>query len=227
MHNASVITKFLVTAALILLVITTNSVLALLAYFALILLYVTFSKLPLVRILRWALYPAFFATFFALSQIQYSLILPVITVLKAVDAALIMLLFINTTPYPQVFSILSRVSKTLGNIAFLTYRFFFIFIEQADKRFTTLKVRGGLAGGLKRTIRNISHFIGSLFITFIDISQDTYYAMRVRGYNGIISCRPGGWMRVNIHDFTPVSMFLCFLIIAIFYWLHGGSGVFP
>lgn len=226
MHKASVITKLLVTAVLVLFVITMNSVIALAADFAFVLLFIALSKLPLLRMLRWALYPAFFAAFFALSQLSYSFIMPIITIFKAVNAALIMLLFINTTPYPRIFCILSKLSKTLANIAFLTYRFFFIFIEQADKRFTTLKVRGGLAGGLKRAIRNISHFIGSLFIMFMDISEDTYYAMKVRGYNGMISCRPGQWMEVNTHDLMPLMMLLCFLLVAVLYRLYRSSGVF-
>lgn len=226
MHKASVITKSLVTVALILLVITMNAIAVLVADFILTLLFIVFSKLPLLRILRWALYPAFFAIFFALSQLPYSVILPVITMLRAVDAALIMLLFINTTPYPQIFSQLSKVSKTLGNVAFLTYRFFFIFIEQTDKRFTTLKVRGGLAGSLKRTIRNLSQFIGSLFIVFMDVSEDTFNAMKVRGYTGKISCRLGPWTKVSVYDLMPITMLVCFILVAVFYWLCGRSGVF-
>ena len=224
MHKASVTMKLLTTAIAVLLIITTHSVTLLIIDFALTLIFIGFSNLPVLRILRWSLYPAFFASFFAISQLPYSLITPLITIFRAVDAALVMLLLINTTPYPQIFFMLSKISRTLGNIAFLTYRFFFIFIEQAEKRFTTLKVRGGLAGGLTRTIKNISHFIGSLFLVFVDISEETYYATKTRGYSGIISCRPGPWMKINSHDWMPFTLLTFLTLIIIVYWLFGFSG---
>jgi len=215
MHKASTLSRLMSAIVVLGITIFTNSALALVAEFLIILTFIAAAKLPISRLLSWALYPAFFASLFALSQIPYSLVLPIITIFKAINAALVMLFLISTTPYPELFSILSIPSKTLGNIAFLTYRFFFLFIDQTGERFTVMKARGGLAGSWKTKITNLAHFIGMLFITSFETSESMYAAMKTRGYSGSISHHKKLRQKFGKQDLMPVAFVLCILAIMV------------
>ncbi len=209
MHKASTLSK-LVSAMLALgITIFADSALSLITGFFVILMFIAIAKLPIHRLINWALYPAFFASLFALSQLPYSLVLPVVTLFKAINAALIMLFLISTTPYPELFSILSIPSKTLGNTAFLTYRFFFLFMDQTAKRFTIMKARGGLIGSWKTKIANLAKFIGMLFVTSFETSENMYAAMKTRGYSGRISYHGKLWKKFSKQDLLPVVFVLC------------------
>jgi len=220
MHEASTLIKLISAVVVLGITIFTNLALALIFEFFIILVFIALAKLPISRLLSWTFYPAFFASLFALSQLPYSLALPIISMLKAINAALIMLFLISTTPYPELFAILSIPSQTLGNMAFLTYRFFFLFIDQTDKRFTIMRVRGGLAGSWKTKITNLAQFIGMLFITSLEISENTYAAMKTRGYSGKISYRKKLWQKFTKQDLMPITFTLCIfaaLIVSMFF----------
>jgi len=224
MHKASTLTKLVSVILVLGMTIFTNSILSLITEFFIILAFIAIAKLPIPRLLNWAFYPAFFASLFALSQLPYSLALPIVTLFKAVNSALIMLFLISTTPYPKLFSILSIPSRSLGNTAFLTYRFFFLFIDQTGKRFTIMKVRGGLTGSWKTKITNIAKFIGMLFVTSFETSENMYAAMKTRGYSGRISYQGKLWRKLSKQDLMPVTFVLCIfaiIIIPIFFKAWG------
>jgi len=226
MHKASTLSKLISAIAALGITIFTNSALALMAEFLIILTFIGAAKLPISRLLSWALYPAFFASLFALSQIPYSLVLPIITIFRAINTALIMLFLISTTPYPELFSILSTPSKTLGNVAFLTYRFFFLFIEQTGERFTVMKARGGLAGSWKIKITNLAHFIGMLFVTSFETSENMYAAMKTRGYSGSISYHKKLRQKFGKQDLIPILFTLCILALMIISTFFKARGLF-
>jgi len=226
MHRASTLSKLISAIVALGITIFAYSALALMAEFLIILAFIAAAKLPMSRLLSWALYPAFFASLFALSQIPYSLILPIITIFKAINAALIMLFLISTTPYPELFSILGILSKTLGNITFLTYRFFFLFIDQTGKRFTIMKARGGLASNWKIKITNLAHFIGMLFVTSFETSENMYAAMKTRGYSGNLSYRPKLRQQFSKQDLLPIAFTLCIFAIVIIFMSLKAWGVF-
>jgi len=219
MHKASTPSKLISAALTLGITIFTNSPLELMIDFLLILMFMAMAELPIFRMLKWALYPAFFASLFALSQLPYSFILPIITMLKAINAALIMLFLVSTTPYPELFSVISIPSQTIGNVAFLTYRFFFMFIDQAGKRFTAMRARGGLAGGWRKRVENLANFLGLIFVTSFEISENVYSAMKTRGYSGKIFCHRKKGRRFSKSDSMPVAFALCFstlMVISLF-----------
>jgi cobalt/nickel transport system permease protein len=226
MHKASTLSKLISAIVALGITIFTNSALALMSEFLIILTFIAAAKLPMSRLVSWALYPAFFASLFALSQIPYSLVLPIITIFKAINAALIMLFLISTTPYPELFSILGTPSKTLGNVAFLTYRFFFLFIEQTGERFKIMKARGGLAGNWKTKITNLAHFIGMLFVSSFETSENMYAAMKTRGYSGSISYRKKLRRKFSKQDLMPIAFALCIFAIVTISMFLKAWGVF-
>ena len=219
MHKASTLSKFISTALALGITMFTSSSLALMIDFLLILMFMAMAELPVFRMLQWALYPAFFASLFALSQLPYSFILPIITMFKAVNTALIMLFLVSTTPYPELFSVISIPSQTIGNVAFLTYRFFFMFIDQASKRFTAMKARGGLAGGWRKRVDNLANFVGLIFVISFEISENVYSAMKTRGYSGKIFYHRKIGRKFSKNDFMPIAFALCFstlMVISLF-----------
>jgi len=219
MHKASTLSKLISAALALGITMFTGSALALMIDFLLILMFMRTAKLPIFRMLRWTIYPAFFASLFALSQLPYSFILPIITMFKAVNAALIMLFLVSTTPYPELFSVISISSQTIGNVAFLTYRFFFIFIDQASKRFTAMKAKGGLVGGWRKRIENLANFLGLIFVISFEISENVYSALKTRGYSGKIFCHRKKERRFSKNDLMPVAFALCFstlMVVSLF-----------
>lgn len=210
MHRASPLSKLIGIALAFGITAFTNSAPALMIEFLLVLMFMALARLPLLRMLEWALYPVFFASLFALSQLPYSFILPIVTLFKAMNSALIILLLVSTTPYPELFSIIGTLSQTLGNIAFLTYRFFFLLVDQVDKRLVAMKVRGGLTGGWEKKVASLASFVGSIFVVSFEMSENVYSAMKVRGYSGRILCHRKLRRRLSRNDLVPFAFASCF-----------------
>jgi cobalt/nickel transport system permease protein len=215
-HRASALSKIIGAALALGTSMLTDSVIALMVDFLIILMMILLARLSPFRMLKWAIYPAFFASIFAVSQLPSSFIRPLATMLKAINSALIMLFIASTTPYPELFSILGNISQTIGNVAFLTYRFFFLFIDQASKRFTAMKSRGGLAGGWKKRIINMANFMGLIFVISFETSENVYSALKIRGYDGKIVCNRKIDLRLSWNDLLPFAFASCFLLVMVF-----------
>ena len=213
MHRASTIVKVTSTLLVLGTVIFNRSLLALFLQLLLILAFQSIARLPVKQLLLWALYPAFFAGLFALSQAQYSLQLALLTLLRAFDAAELVLLIINTTPYTRIISLTERVSKTVSNLAFFSYRFFFLFVDESSRRLTIFKARGGLEGSLGEKIRNTARLIGLLFISYMEVGEKVYEAVKTRGYRGVFSTRgTRSWTRTR-YDCVPFLLVLLSLTV--------------
>ena len=126
-----------------------------------------------------------FSSIFALSQLSYG-ILPIVSIIKAEDAALTMLLIVTTTPYTRIFSLFQRFSTTLTSVLFLTYRFFFLLIESVETKMKVLRVRGGYSGNLLKKLKNVGMVVGQVFITSIDDVEKVYRILMLRGFKGKI-----------------------------------------
>ncbi|MGI6097366.1 MAG: ATP-binding cassette domain-containing protein [Dethiobacteria bacterium] len=154
--------------------------------FALLLLCVLFlvSRVPLWQVGRLALYPAFFSLLFALIIAQGSPAAGAMIVLKAVGAALSMLLLISTTSYVELFSILSTFLPALVvDILVATYRSVFILLEQFENLFKSVRLRGGYH--LWRVAINIRSMIGVLALLVIhalESSERMHRIYSLRGY---------------------------------------------
>jgi cobalt/nickel transport system permease protein len=221
MHRASVATKMASAVIALGTIIFSTTILTLVGEFFIILLFQFASKLPVKRVLTWALYPAFFAVIFAISQAQYSVELSAQTMLRAVDAALLMLLLIGTTPFTRIIAVLSRTSRTLSNLAFFSYRFFFLFTDESSRRLTALRVRGGFQGAIRTRIKNAANLIGVLFVSCMESGEKVYDAVKTRGYRGEFSTEAALLGEFTRYDITPI-LFAC---AAVTLFLLGSIGV--
>jgi len=170
------------------------------------------AKLPIGLLLKWSFYPIFFSSIFALSQLGYGT-LPLISIIKAEDAALLMLLLVTTTPYPRIFLLFQRISTTLTSVMFLTYRFFFLLIDNIETKIKVLKVRGGFVGGLQKKLKNIGMVIGEVFISSIDDAEKIYKILMVRGFNGRVYSLTEE--KIGIDDVVLIFVSLLILTVVI------------
>jgi cobalt/nickel transport system permease protein len=226
MHRASPLSKLIGAALAFGVTALTNSAPALMVEFLLVLVFLALARLPILRMLQWALYPVFFASLFALSQLPYSFVLPIVTLIKATNSALIVLLLVGTTPYPELFSIIGAFSQTLGNISFLTYRFFFLLVDQVDRRLSAMETRGGLAGDWGRKIANLAGFAASIFVISFETSENVFAAMGIRGYSGRILCHRKLERGLNKSDLVPFAFAFCFLATSVAFLFLKEWGVF-
>jgi cobalt/nickel transport system permease protein len=210
-HKSSLLIKVAFTAFFLLVIITSTKSVQFILYIIIICLLILTARLPLLRILRWALYPVVFGLMFAVSQIFYSPTLAQITVLRVFSTVLLMLLFVNTTGFTTLFSLIP--SKTLRNTFLLSYRFFFMIIDSMSSRMNILKIRGIGSAKLIRRLNAISSVIAHSLIHTIEKAERVYRIMLIRGYNG----------RIGMHkhfSFTPYD--IIFIILSgglVYIWL--------
>ena len=189
LHKAKASWKIFFTALVIASIILTNDVYILLGiYFTLVSLAI-WTKLPVQRIITIAAYPAIFALIFAFLIWNGSWIKAAVIILKALSAALTMVLLIVTTPYPDVFHVVRPIMPRIIAEGFIvTYRSIFILLELTDELIKALRVRGGISRRKYITnIKNFSSGIGLMLVKGFDFSEKFYGMMNVRGYGGKIS----------------------------------------
>lgn len=206
-HGARALSKIIFAGLVIASVIISSSFYLLLAVYISLVTTVIWTRLPVLRIVTIAAYPAIFALIFAAASWNGSWAGAGVIVLKALCASLAMVILIVTTPYPDVFSSIEPVlPRIIREGLFLTYRSLFILLELADNLLKGLRVRGGLTRG--RYVRNVVNFssgIGLMLVRGLDLSEKFYGVLNVRGYSGRIS---GGGRneKAGANDFTAVAI---------------------
>lgn len=212
-HRVTVVSKTIFLLLVLLSIVVSKSFSSLFLILFIIIVLIMMAKLPVLKILKWSLYPAFFASLFAISQIQYGL-LPLQTMLRAIDAVLLTLLIVCTTPYPAFFSLVSRVSIILANVFFTAYRYFFLVVDEIQTKIRVMKVRGGYIGGPIKILKNIGLLIGRLFIHSIERSERLYDIMVVRGYQGVVFSRIS--LKFGLADLLFIAIGIVILVATIF-----------
>lgn len=216
LHSASPLYKIIFVVSVIASVVITNNLVVLLSIYLMLLGLVILTRLPFLQIVWIGAYPAIFAVLFAISSWDGSWITPANIILKALDAALAMVILIVTTPYPSVFSSISPfLPRIVVEGLFLTYRSLFILLALMGNLIRALKIRGGLSSG--RYVKNITNFasgIGLLIIHGFDLSERFYGVMSIRGYSGRMA---GEDIRKEFaqEDILPVTVGLLILFISI------------
>jgi len=189
LHRASTIYKMIFVGFVLASIVISDDLILLASIYLTLSALAISTRLPFLRIISIAAYPAIFALLFAIASWNGSWIRSGVIVFKALSAALSMVLLIVTTPYPSVFASLSPfLPKIVVEGLFLTYRSLFILLELMENLIRALRVRGGLSP--RRYIKNIANFssgIGLLLIRGFDLAQGFYGVMRIRGYSGEIA----------------------------------------
>ncbi|MCL4552633.1 MAG: ATP-binding cassette domain-containing protein [Candidatus Marsarchaeota archaeon] len=225
-HSASALAKAIGAVMIIATVVVTNQVFLLLSVYLLLVAAVFITRLPALRLIALAGYPAAFAAIFAISQWSGTWVTPAVIILKAITAAQAMVLLITTTPYPDVFAMIGRfLPRIIADGLFITYRSLFILLEEMGHIITAMRLRGGLhKGRYLSNGRNLSRGLGFLLLRAIDMSEHIYNVLRVRGYRGrmVATAR---WRRASAFDVLPLSIGAFALALALvsvllpFVWL--------
>ena len=206
-HRASALSKLAFVVLILASVLTSSSPAFLGGLYAALALLVLLARVPLGAALLLSFYPVLFSALWLLSRWNGDWHAPLVLVLRALAASLTAVLLVATTPYPDLFAPIARVTPRLvGDGLFLTYRAFFLLVARADRMWTALKLRGGLTGrGLPRDFRVAGEGLGQLVIHSYDRSQRLYAIMHIRGHSGrVCGCRH--WAEFSAFDLVPLGL---------------------
>lgn len=216
LHKAKVLWKIVFTALVIASIIITNELYMLIGIYITLVTIAVWTKLPVSRIIIIAAYPAIFALIFAFLVWNGNWIKAGVIILKALSAALTMVLLIVSTPYPDVFNVLRPLlPRVIAEGLFVTYRSVFILLELTDELIRGLKVRGGLTRRkYLKNIKNFSFGIGLLLVKGFDYSEKFYGMMNIRGYGGRIAAT-NTKMTMNRNDLLAILIGLLIFAIVV------------
>ena len=216
LHRASPTAKLLAAAFIVAAVIGTEDPLLLLAIYLALVALIASTKLPAARILLLGAYPAVFAILFAVGRWNGNPFAAAVVVLKAMDAALAMLMVITTTPYPAVFAVLHRfLPARVGEALFLTYRSIFLLLAVLGELWTALRLRGGLRPAkFPQNSPNLAMGLGLLLVRAVDLGEELYAVMRLRGYRGRLADTPVA-QPLSCHDLLPLATGVLLLALAL------------
>ncbi len=108
--------------------------------------------------------------------------------LRAISAVLLIFPMIGTMRFDTTIKALQKLkvpNKFIQMIMF-TYRYIFVFMEEARRMFIAANARVFKKGTNIRTLKIISNLIGMLFIHSFERTQNIYNAMVSRGYTGYL-----------------------------------------
>ncbi len=217
-HNITSSAKVIFTCLVLTSIIISQSLIVQIALLGLLLSLYKVANLSL-RIARLAIYPAIFAIIFAVLVSRQGLDYSLYIMLKAVNAALTMILLITTTPYVEVFAVMSKVlPDLLVDVFFMTYRSFFILLDRINSLLKAVKVKGGYHPlRVFLNIRTIAAVLGTLILHALDMSERMYKILELRGYSGKIPIEAN----MKIHkkdDYFLLSLGLIVLVGVVLQW---------
>lgn len=185
LHDAAPRTKLVAFALVLAAVVVSTNLFVVLAIVLVLLAVITAERLPARSMLPLAAYPAIFAAIFAFASAPNALASALI-IAKAVTAALAAVTLMFTTPYPQVFAALQRVTPgLLGDALFMTYRAIFILADKLADLTRAIRLRAGLVGlHPVRSAKATTRALGGLLLYSVDLAQREYDVLVLRGYSG-------------------------------------------
>jgi len=187
-HKSSPIVKIILTIVLITTIIVARSIYHQIGIIAIIVGFFMIAKLPLLSIGHLCLIPVFFSTFFALFEMQSSLVSGFMLIFRGVGSALAMLLLITTTSYTEVFAFLGLwMPRLLVDLLLFTYRSFFILLDRVGNLLKSIKLRGGLRPfSFVANMRSLAAMAAVLLLFSFEMGERMYKIYSLRGYNGTI-----------------------------------------
>lgn len=188
LHRSVASSKLFLIMALIVSAILADELLQFVPLIILLIFGYLLAGVSLLKVSHYAFYPAFFSLFFALFKFSNSFVAGLIVICKAMTVALALLLFILTTPYPELFGILHKfLPSILVDGMFFTYRIFFVLLQEVKNFLKNIRLKGGYhPTRLIFNLRNLAGAIGVIFVHAFDLSEKMHQVLMVRGYTGQI-----------------------------------------
>lgn len=174
-------------------------------------------RLPLKQMLPLALYPAVFALVFAFAAAPGP-VTGAVMVLKAITAALSVVTLMFSTPYPQVFAPIQRVTpQVVGDALLMTYRSLFILAEKFADLTRAVRLRAGLSARQPvRSAQATVRALGGLLLYSLDLSQREYDILYLRGYQGGLRVTPHRSVDRSTDVVTIVYATLILAVVLVF-----------
>ena len=174
------------------------------------------SGLPWSRVMGLSWYASVFAFLYSFS-LRGGIWTHLLFVVKAITPSCAMLMFIVSTPYPRIFSLLSVVlPEMIAAGLFMTYRTLFILLDMMDNFAVAIRIRGGFSpGSLYKNGANISRGIAMLLVQAVERASRIYAVMVVRGYSG--SMAEKSTFRFHRADWLPLATGAAVLLLIIFW----------
>jgi len=147
------------------------------------------SRIPF-AIFPLTLYPLIFAILFSfVSGFKFHFI--ILIFLKVLCGSMGAIILFATTPSPKIFQSLGKILPSIiVSALFITYRSIFILLKVFEETQHALYLRGGFQWRHPlRSLINISNAFGHLMIKGIDMSENMYEAMVIRGFKNKIHYR--------------------------------------
>jgi len=183
LHRAAPSSKLVATALLLAAVVSVNDPLVAAGVMLSLTGAAAAVRLPLRQMLVLALYPAVFALIFAFAAAA-NVPLGALVVLKAVTAAFAVVTLMFSTPYPQVFAPIQRVTpQVVGDALLMTYRSLFILADKFTDLSRAIRLRAGLSRRQPlRAAAATTRAMGGLLLYSLELSQREYDILYLRGY---------------------------------------------
>lgn len=132
-------------------------------------------------------------------------------------------LLISTTKFSELLHAMEklRMPRVLVVMTSVTYRFIFLFTNEAYRMLLAMESRTVKKKGWRDTMRSLANIIATLFIRSYERGERVYFAMTARGYTGTI--RSLDEMKVTRRDMLLALAFLaiCMIVVSADY-LHLG-----
>lgn len=191
LRDAGSATKLLALALMLASVLVTWNLLVLSTALLCLTAALTWGGIDLKLAFKLAVYPAMFAAVFAFASAP-DVLTGTIIVLKAVSAALSAVTVVLSTPYPQVFAPIQRLTPgVVGDSLLMTYRATFIMLAKFGSLLRAARLRAGLRTGHPfRAAKATASALGGLLLYSVDLAQRDYDIMRLRGYAGRLRATP-------------------------------------
>jgi len=190
-HRASALSKLLLAALGVGLVIAAPSLRLELALFGVAWALLLTSTLPFALLLAAAGYPLLFTALVVVARWDGTLATPLAAALRPLTATAFAVWLVGTTPYPDLFAPLSRLlPRAIADGLFLTYRALFDFLFRAERMTRALHLRGGDDLPPARRLAAAGEAFGTLVLRGAERSQNAVAVMQLRGHSGrVCGCR--------------------------------------
>ncbi|HHU48856.1 MAG: energy-coupling factor transporter transmembrane component T family protein [Caldicoprobacterales bacterium] len=195
LHQARPVTKVFISFLFLVCLIISSQIGKALVLLVIPIILILLSGVNLREVLHLAAYPLVFSLIFALIRMQQSWILGMLVLIKALGAALNMLLLLATTPYTDLFGVFSYVLPgVIVDVFLFTYRSLFILLDKLENMVKSIRLRGGFHPmKLLFNLKNAAGALGVMTIHAFDMSERMYRIYSLRGYKGKIPVTRDWW----------------------------------
>jgi cobalt/nickel transport system permease protein len=191
LHDRRTDVKLISSALILLAVLITQNITTLVVILNFLFISLMVTRLSVKTVLHLSFFPLFFSSLFIGLLWNTNPQLGLISLLKAVSSAWIMISLVASSAYVDIFATISKILPSLIVDLFLfTYRSFFILIEKMSDLIRIIRLRGGYHPYHPiRNIKNFSSALALLFLRAFEMNDRMYQIYTLRGYQGKLPLR--------------------------------------